>query len=383
MIYRKLGSTGITVSAVALGCEGFAGKSAAEARELMDFAIAGGVNFIDIYASDPELRSVLGAALRGRRDGFVIQGHIGSAWKNGQYERTRDPEESRTAFADLLARLETDHIDVGMIHYCDAEQDLRTVTAPGGLLDYAEELKKAGKIRAVGVSSHNPVVAEKLVATGRIEVLMFSVNPCYDLQPPDEDVEKLWADETYTASYHNFNPERERLYELCGRRGVAIDVMKAFAGGDLLKADQSIFGRAMTPVQALEYALSRPAVAAVMAGCRDKDELAAALAWCEAAPEERDYASVLAGVEKCSWSGHCMYCGHCAPCPAGIRVAEVNKFLNLALAQEHLPETVREHYLALTHRAAECIGCGACEKRCPFNVAVREKMRAALRIFGC
>ncbi len=381
MIYRKLGNTGIEVSAVALGCEGFAGKSDAEAKELMDCAIAGGVNFIDLYASDPAIRSMIGGVLRGRRDGFVIQGHIGSAWKNGQYERTRNLAETKAAFADLLERLETDHIDVGMIHYSDEEADFHRVF-DGEFIEYVRELKAAGKIRAVGLSSHNPVIAKKAVETGLVEVLMFSVNPCYDLQPPDEDIEKLWADDTYTKSYRNFNPEREALYELCARRGVGIDVMKAFAGGDLLKADQSMFGKAMTPVQALNYALTRPAVAAVMVGCRTVAELRAALAWCDASDAEKDYAAVLATVEKCSWTGHCMYCGHCAPCPEEIRVADVNKFLNLALALHEVPETVREHYKLLSHHASECIQCGACEKRCPFDVPVREKMKQAAALFG-
>ncbi|MBQ6352468.1 MAG: 4Fe-4S dicluster domain-containing protein, partial [Lentisphaeria bacterium] len=141
-------------------------------------------------------------------------------------------------------------------------------------------------------------------------------------------------------------------------------------------------GVAMTPVQALEYALSRPAVAAVMAGCRSREELQAALDWCTASREERDYSVVLSKVDKCSWTGHCMYCGHCAPCPAGIGVADVNKFLNLALAQGQLPETVREHYKALDHHASECIRCGACERRCPFGVPVRDRMAQAVRIFG-
>ena len=382
MIYRMLGKTGIRVGAIALGCEGFAGKSDAEAGKLMDFAIANGVNFIDIYASDPVMRSTIGKTLRGRREDFVIQAHIGSVWKNGQYERTRDISDSKAAFADLLKRLETDYIDVGMIHYSDEEADFQRIFFNGGFIEYVRELKAAGKIRAIGLSSHNPVVARMAVETGLVEVLMFSVNPCYDLQPPDEDVEKLWADEVYEKSYRNFNPEREALYELCARRGVGIDVMKAFAGGDLLKADQSMFGVAMTPVQALNYALTRPAVAAVMAGCKTVDELKQALEWCDASDAEKDYASVLSRVKKCSWSGHCMYCGHCAPCPKHISVADVNKFLNLALAQGAVPETVREHYKLLLHHASECIQCGACESRCPFGVPVREKMKQAAALFG-
>jgi len=381
MIYRQLGRTGIKVGAVALGCEGFTGKTEQQAREMMDFAINNGINFIDIYASDPKVRSAIGTSLRGRRDGFVIQGHIGSAWKNGQYERTRDVAEAKASFEDLLNRLETDHIEVGMIHYSDEEADYHRIFE-GEFIEYVKSLKESGTIGCIGLSSHNPIIARKAVETGLVDVLMFSVNPCYDMQPPNEDVEQLWADEVYERSFHNLDPDRETLYELCAREGVGIDVMKVFAGGDLLKADLSMFGKALTPVQAMDYALSRPAVAAVMAGCKTVDEIRQALAWCDASDAEKDYAGVLSNVEKCTWSGHCMYCGHCAPCPKGLSVANVNKFLNLALAHGEVPETVREHYRLLPHHASECIACGACEKRCPFGVPVREKMKQASRLFG-
>ena len=77
-----------------------------------------------------------------------------------------------------------------------------------------------------------------------------------------------------------------------------------------------------------------------------------------------------------------MYCGHCAPCPKNIDVAMVTKFLNLCKAQGTVPETVREHYKVLGHHASECVGCGACEKRCPFGVNVRDNMSAAAKLFG-
>ena len=51
-------------------------------------------------------------------------------------------------------------------------------------------------------------------------------------------------------------------------------------------------------------------------------------------------------------------------------------------AQNTVPETVREHYAVLEHHASECIGCGACEKRCPFSVKVRENMAEAVKTFG-
>ncbi|MDE5637576.1 MAG: aldo/keto reductase, partial [Alistipes sp.] len=343
MEYRILGRTGIRVSAVALGCEGFMNKSAEETKADFDHAIARGVNFLDLYSPNPDLRANIGAALDGRRAEFVIQGHIGTAWENGQYLRTRDMEKIVPSFEAQLRQLRTDYLDIGMIHYVDAEDDFRTVF-DGEIIRYAQQLKAEGRIRAIGMSSHNPTVARMAVETGIIDVVMFSVNPCYDLLPPNEDVDALWADESYASALHDIDPERERLYNLCAASGVGIDVMKVYGGGDLLSGTNSPFGRAMTPVQAIEYALTRPAVAAVMVGCKSTAEIDAALAWCGATPEERDYASVMTGLERFTWRGHCMYCGHCAPCSAGIDIAAVNKFYNLTVAQGVIPETVREHY---------------------------------------
>lgn len=135
------------------------------------------------------------------------------------------------------------------------------------------------------------------------------------------------------------------------------------------------------PVQT--HQKNRPAVACVFAGAHSLAELQTSLDYAKADAASRDYAEALASFPRISWKGHCMYCGHCAPCPAGINVAEVTRLLNLALAQGHLPETVREHYAALPHKAGECLKCGECEKRCPFDVDVRENMAKATEIFGC
>ncbi|MEG1603750.1 MAG: 4Fe-4S dicluster domain-containing protein, partial [Cloacibacillus sp.] len=136
------------------------------------------------------------------------------------------------------------------------------------------------------------------------------------------------------------------------------------------------------PLQCLHYALTRPAVATVMSGARSAGQLMESVAYESAADEEKDYAAAFAAMPKISWRGHCMYCGHCAPCPVGIDVASVTKFLNLAKAQKAVPETVREHYAILAHKAGECVECGACEIRCPFAVSVVKNMRAAKSIFG-
>ena len=252
----------------------------------------------------------------------------------------------------------------------------------GGIIDMALRLKEQGRIRHIGMSSHNPVVARMAVETGMIDVLMFSINPAYDLQPPTVSIYDCFESATFEAARHNIAPEREQLYELCARMGVGIDVMKVYGGGDLLSHKNSPFGKAMTPVQAIDYALTRPAVAAVMLGVRSMEELDEALRWCDATPEEKDYTAVLSGLDRFSWAGHCMYCGHCAPCTAKIDIASVNKFYNLTEAQGEIPETVREHYKALEYHASECVECGACERRCPFGVEIIKGMRLACARFG-
>lgn len=93
-------------------------------------------------------------------------------------------------------------------------------------------------------------------------------------------------------------------------------------------------------------------------------------------------ALAFASFPNISWYGHCMYCSHCAPCPKGIDVASVTKFLNLVRAQGEVWETVREHYELLSNHAGECIRCGACETRCPFGVEIMENMAEAKRTFG-
>lgn len=373
MRYRTLGNTGLMVSEIGLGAEWLERHNAEEVRAVIDCCEEQGINILDCWMSEPKVRSNIGAAIAGRRERWIIQGHFGSTWQDGQYVRTRDMDKVVPAFEDLLSRLGTDYIDLGMIHFVDGEEEFRRIME-GEFLAYVKEQKEKGIIRHIGLSTHNPKVGILAALSGEIEMLLFSINPAFDLLPASEDMNDYFSVEHYLEGLGGIHPDRAELYKLCEQRGVGITVMKGYAGGRLFSAGTSPFGVALTPVQCIHYALTRPAVASILAGYDTPEHVLEAVAYETAAEEERDYASTLAGAPRHAYSGQCTYCGHCAPCPKGIDIAMVNKLYDLAVMQPQVPESIRAHYQALGAGAEDCIACGSCEKRCPFGVPVIARM---------
>ncbi len=379
MNYRRLGKTGLMVSEIGFGAEWMERKTPEEVAAVTRRFSQAGVNILDCWMAEPEVRSNLGAAIAGERDRWIIQGHIGSTWQNGQYVRTRDMDAVRPAFEDLLERLGTDHVELGMIHYVDDLDEFDRIMN-GPFIAYVRELLAAGTIEHVGLSTHSPAVARAAALSGEIEAIMFSANPAFDMMPAASDLDTLFG--PYDESLEGMEPARAELYAACERENVGITVMKGYAGGRLLSAQTSPFGVALTPVQCIHYALTRPSVASIMVGAANEQHADDALAYEAAAEKERDYASVLANAPRHAYFGQCTYCRHCAPCAAHIDIALVNKFYDLAAMQDDVPASVRAHYEALDATAADCIACAACESRCPFGVKITERMTKAAALFG-
>ena len=219
-------------------------------------------------------------------------------------------------------------------------------------------------MRRIGLSSHTPAVVEKMLDTGLLEMLMFSINPAYDYHHGEYAIGG--AD------------ERMALYRRCEAEGVGISVMKAFSGGQLLSAKTSPFGQALTEYQCIQYALDKPGVLTVLPGVRSTADLRRVLGFLQASPEEKDY-SLLGGFTPREAAGSCVYCNHCQPCPAGLDVGLINKYYDLALAGDAL---AKDHYANLGKTASQCVACGHCDSRCPFHVAQSSRMKEISAYFG-
>lgn len=380
MNYRKLGKTNLMVSEIGFGGEWLERHPYEESVELIKYASSKGINIIDCWMADPKSRSIIGDGIKGNRENWYIQGHIGSTWKDGQYHRTRDMKYVVPAFEDLLERLQTKYIDVGMIHFVDSEEEWDQIQN-SDFLKFIFEQKEKGTIRHIGMSSHNPKVAIKAAQSDYIEMILFSINPAFDMLPPSDDINTLFAD-TFDESLKGIDPERALFYKTCEENEVGITVMKGYAGGRLFDASRSPFAVSLTPVQCIHYALTRPAAASIVCGYDTKEQIDEALAYETAAEEEKDYASVIAHAPLHSYKGQCTYCGHCKPCPVNIDIAMVNKYYDLAVMQDTVPDSIKSHYELLEHHASECIDCKACESRCPFEVAISERMIKSAKLFG-
>ena len=381
MKYRKLGKTGIKVSEIGLGAEWLQGKTLDESKDIIDYCHKEGINFLDCWMSEPNVRTNIGISIKDTREDWIIQGHFGSTWQDEQYVRTREMDKVIPAFEDFMERLQLDYLDFGMIHFVDEIEDFEEIMN-GEFIKYVRQQKENGVIKHIGLSTHSPTVALLATEVEDIELIMFSINPAFDMLASINNIEVYIEDDTYNdKELEGLAPERAELYQICKEKDIPLVVMKGYFGGRLLSAEDSPFGVALTPVHCIEYCLSRPAVASIMVGVKDVGEVEAAIAYESASLKEKDYASVLVNAPKNSYEGQCTYCGHCAPCTANIDIAKVNKFYDLAKHHDEVPESIRAHHNDLAYNASDCIACGSCEDRCSFHVGIVEIMEKAKKLF--
>ena len=362
MRYRTNQRTGDRISEIGLGSAYLYEAGVDAGVKALRRAVDGGINYFDLAAGDGSSFPIYGEALHDVRNNVMFQIHFGADYSRVTYGWTLDLDTVKRSIDRQLRELKTDSIDYGFIHCQDESSDWENYLK-NGIYDYIMELRKAGVVRHVGLSSHTPSVIQRIMDEAPIDMLMFSVNPAYDYGH---------------GEYANGGvEERTAVYRRCEAEGVGISVMKPFSGGQLLDAAQSPFGKALTQYQCIRYALDKPGVLCVLPGVRDIADVDVLLEYENQTEEVLDY-SVIGSFAPPEATGKCVYCNHCKPCPMGIDVGLVNKDYDLAQAGDKL---AAEHYRTLEKNAGDCVQCGHCDSRCPFAVKQSERMQEIAKFF--
>ena len=171
--------------------------------------------------------------------------HIGALYGGGAYAWTTDAKPAIAEFEQRWLRsvptMRTSASSTASTRDADLDRVMN-----GGIWDYAQARRADGTIRHLAFSTHSPHIARRLLATDVFDLAMFSLNPMYDYTDESEYGQGEVAD-------------RMALLREFERAGVGVSVMKPFAGGQLLDAAQSPFGRALTRTQCIQYALDKRA----------------------------------------------------------------------------------------------------------------------------
>ncbi len=334
MEYNVLGKTGLNISRLGFGGIPIQRIEGKEVRPLMQRLLDHGVNYIDTARGYTVSEVYLGQALEGIRDKFIL------ATKS----MSRDKEHMAQDIETSLSNLHTDYIDLYQVHNPNMQQ-FQQVLAPGGALEALKAAKAAGKIGHIGVTAHSLEVFAAALEQDWVETIMFP--------------------------YNIVETQGEALMEKCREKQIGVVVMKPLAGGALEDA-----------TLAMRFVNQNPAVSVVIPGMATLEEIeqnAQAMQMQEPlTPEEQEKIQHIRDT-----LGHqfCRRCNYCAPCTVGIQIPNVF-LMEGYLTRYGLEGWARTRYDAMEKKASDCVECGVCETRCPYQLPIREMLKKAAASFG-
>ena len=334
MEYRILGKTGLKVSRMGFGGIPIQRIDAEGTKMLMEELVKAGVNYIDTARGYTVSEEFLGYALEGIRDKFIL------ATKS--MARTK---EAMAKDVDIsLKNLRTDYIDLYQIHNPNAT-DLEAVQLPGGALEALLEAKAAGKIGHIGVTLHSADLFKVAVEYDWVETIMFP--------------------------YNVVETQGEKLIARCAERNIGFIDMKPLAGGAIDDA-----------AVAMRFIAANPNVTVVIPGMERIEQIRQnADAVNNTAALSNEEKNKIAAIRKELGTNFCRRCNYCAPCTEGINIPFAI-MLEGYYTRYGLQEWATGRYNTMAKQASDCVGCGVCESRCPYNLPIRQMLKRVEQVFG-
>ncbi|MFW9947324.1 MAG: aldo/keto reductase [Candidatus Odinarchaeota archaeon] len=280
MNFKELGRTGLKVSEVGIGTEYLFYQPKNIVKSVILGAIENEINYFDVLFSVQHYLEKLALCFKGYRDQLIITGHLGTTEFNGKPKRNRSIKESRNAFLKLLSALKINYVDILIIQYVKVNE-FEKIMNPRGLLDLAISFQDEGKARYIGLSTHDTIVAQQAIKSGKIDMIMFPIN----------------------LANHGLMG-RDEFLTVCSKSEIGLVAIKPFAGGKLLKRNQiTHFAKYqtgglsfktkipsdITPTKCIYYVKSFPEVSVVLMGVKNIEELNENLGYLTMQEIELDY----------------------------------------------------------------------------------------------
>lgn len=322
MRFLQLGNTGMTVSELGFGGIPILRLETGEAEKIVRHAFDRGINFFDTAYAYRDSEEKIGRAFAGRRDKVII------ATKTMR----RDGAGALEQLEQSLQRLQTDYIDLYQLHQVAQESVWQTISAPGGPLEVLQKAKAAGKIRFLGVTSHSRPMAIKLIQTGLFSTVQFPFN---------------FIEVDAAGDLH---PEARRL-------GMGILVMKPFAGGVIDNATV-----AFKYLRQFPDAIPLPGFDSVAA----VDEVVSFYEMSNQVSDEDE--ALMTTYRRELGQQFCRRCEYCQPCPQGVMITPAMGYQ--VVARRMSPAVSVEFSRAAMETVPQCIECGICIQRCPYNLPI-------------
>jgi predicted aldo/keto reductase-like oxidoreductase len=324
----RFGRTGMMVSRLGFGGIPIQRLSEDEAVAVVKRCLDLGITFLDTANGYTTSEERIGKAIAGRRQDVVI------ATKTG----ARTPEDMEKHLQLSLERLNVDYIDLYQLHGVSDPKWADSILAPGGAADIMEGFKKSGRVKHIGVTSHQKDVAKRLVESDRFESLMFPFN--------------------FVS-----NDALEELLPLCRKHDMGFIAMKPMGGGMLENATVAfkyVFQFSdVLPIVGIEKAGEIEEICQLM-------QKPLAMTATEQQEMER--------LKKELGTRFCHRCDYCQPCQQGIQISMVLVFPSLV--KRSRPESIVSGRMsAMMEKASTCIECHECEARCPYQRPIAEMIK--------
>ena len=340
----------------------------AEAISMIRAAIDSGVNYVDTayMYHDGTSEVITGKALKdGYREKVLLADKM-PIWL------AKDEEAMKQIFYTQLERLDTDCIDMYLVHNVNRSSWKRCKKL--NLMPFLDEMKAQGKIRHIGFSFHDKLdLFKEVLEEYPWEFCQIQLN---------------YMDKNHQAGVEGL--------KLAASKGLGVIIMEPLKGGRLtdripptVKKIFDEYNVKRTPAEwAFKWLAAMPEVTVMLSGMSSMEQLEANI---DIFSDEN--LSVLTDDEKALIDSvsdeynrlipySCTGCQYCLPCPQKLEIQKVIGYYNDWNVYEHNPSTKFEYDSWLVKHGSDCVGCGSCEEKCPQSLPIIEAMKAAAEVFG-